>query len=372
MANRRLAPAEEQPQSFAFSAENENWANGQIAKYPEGRQASAVIPLLWKAQEQAGGWLPQKAIEAVADKLGMPYIRVLEVATFYTMFALEPVGRYWIQVCGTVPCDSCGARELKDMLHQRLGAPGHVDATGTFSWLEVECLGACCNAPMVQINHDYYEDLTPESLGKVLDDLAAGRPVKTGSQTGRASSEPAGAVNTLQDPTLFDGSRVGAWRKRFEETTVQGVEEAKGASKDGATKGDEAKAKVEAATTEKRAESEPRVAKPDAGRATERPVTDAPAQRAANGETPVDPKDRAGHADASRSTVAEPKSGPEEQAPKAGASYVASPGKEGETVTKAGEGAAPRGDKAGRKPKTPVGGREDGIPPGPGGSKDEG
>ena len=358
MSNRRLAPVEAQPQTFAFSAENQNWADGQIAKYPDGRQASAVIPLLWKAQEQAGGWLPQKAIEAVADKLGMPYIRVLEVATFYTMFALEPVGRYWIQVCGTVPCDSCGSRELKDMLHQRLGAPGHVDATGTFSWLEVECLGACCNAPMVQINYDYYEDLTPESLGKVLDDLAAGRPTRPGSQVGRNASEPAGAVNTLQDGTLFDGSRVGAWRKRFEETTVQGAE---------------AQAKTEAATTERRVESEPRVAKPDAGRASERPVTNAPAQRVANGETPVDPKDRADHGASDRSTAASPKSGPEEQAPKSGQSYVASPGKEGDAVTKAGDGAPPRGVEPAREPKIPVGGRADGIPPGPTGtSKDEG
>ena len=122
MANRRLAPAAEQPAAFAFSSENAEWAKGQIEKYPEGRQASAVIPLLWKAQEQNGGWLPQKAIEAVADELGMPHIRVLEVATFYTMFALEPVGKFWIQLCGTVPCDSCGARELKDYLHHRLGA----------------------------------------------------------------------------------------------------------------------------------------------------------------------------------------------------------------------------------------------------------
>src|SRR6478735_8797545 len=121
MSVRRLASAEIQPKYFAFTAENVKWAKGQIAKYPEGRQASAVIPLLWKAQEQNGGWLPQKAIEAVADELGMPHIRVLEVATFYTMFALEPVGRFWIQVCGTVPCDCCGAKELKASLHERLG-----------------------------------------------------------------------------------------------------------------------------------------------------------------------------------------------------------------------------------------------------------
>ncbi|MDR7038509.1 NADH-quinone oxidoreductase subunit E [Methylobacterium sp. BE186] len=285
MANRRLAPAAEQPESFAFTPDNAEWAQGQIAKYPEGRQASAVIPLLWKAQEQNGGWLPRAAIEAVADQLGMPHIRVLEVATFYTMFALEPVGRYWIQVCGTVPCDSCGSRELKAMLHERLGPPGHVSPDGTFSWLEVECLGACCNAPMAQINHDYFEDLTPESLGRLMDDLAAGRPVKVGSQTGRTSSEPQGAVNTLQDPSLFDGSRIGAWRKRFENG------------------GEGEAANDEAASSEQRAASDPKPARPDAGRAVERPVTDAPAQRVAEGETPVKPEDRADAADGGRSTA---------------------------------------------------------------------
>ncbi|GJD75198.1 NADH-quinone oxidoreductase subunit NuoE [Methylobacterium goesingense] len=285
MANRRLAPASEQPAAFAFSSENADWAKGQIDKYPEGRQASAVIPLLWKAQEQNGGWLPQKAIEAVADELGMPHIRVLEVATFYTMFALEPVGKFWIQLCGTVPCDSCGARELKDYLHHRLGAPGHVSADGNFSWLEVECLGACCNAPMAQINQDYYEDLTPDLLGKLMDDLAAGRPVKIGSQVGRTSSEPLGGADTLTDATLFDGSRVGAWRKRFE-------------------KDEENEAgKEEAASSEQRAASDPKPARPDAGRAAERPVTDAPAQRAAAGETPVKPSDKDDAADRTESTA---------------------------------------------------------------------
>ncbi|MFD1279107.1 NADH-quinone oxidoreductase subunit NuoE [Methylobacterium goesingense] len=285
MANRRLAPASEQPAAFAFSSENADWAKGQIDKYPEGRQASAVIPLLWKAQEQNGGWLPQKAIEAVADELGMPHIRVLEVATFYTMFALEPVGKFWIQLCGTVPCDSCGARELKDYLHHRLGAPGHVSADGNFSWLEVECLGACCNAPMAQINQDYYEDLTPDLLGKLMDDLAAGRPVKIGSQVGRTSSEPLGGADTLTDATLFDGSRVGAWRKRFE-------------------KDEENEAgKEEAASSEQRAASDPKPARPDAGRAAERPVTDAPAQRAAAGETAVKPSDKDDAADRTESTA---------------------------------------------------------------------
>ncbi len=297
MANRRLAPAEVQPPAFAFTAENENWATGQISKYPDGRQASAVIPLLWKAQEQNDGWLPQKAIEHVADKLGMPYIRVLEVATFYTMFALEPVGRYWIQVCGTVPCDVCGARELKDMLTQRFGPSGHVSADGTFSWLEVECLGACCNAPMVQINADYYEDLTPENFGTLLDDLAAGRPVKVGSQVGRTSSEPQGAVGTLTDETLFDGSRIGAWRKRFEETANEGAE---------------ANAHAEAKSTEASVANNPRPAKPDAGRANERPVADAPAQRAAAGDTPVKAEDRAKASDPARTGegAGAPASGP--------------------------------------------------------------
>ncbi|WP_267423619.1 NADH-quinone oxidoreductase subunit NuoE [Methylobacterium sp. GC_Met_2] len=292
MANRRLAPASEQPQTFAFSPENAEWAKTQIAKYPEGRQASAVISLLWKAQEQNGGWLPRAAIEAVAAELGMPNIRVLEVATFYTMFALEPVGRFWIQVCGTVPCDSCGARGLKEMLHDRLGAPGHVSADGNFSWLEVECLGACCNAPMVQINQDYYEDLTPESLGQLMDDLAAGRPVKVGSQTGRVSSEPQGAVNTLTDPTLFDGSRVGAWRKRFEEAGKAEEPAASPAAKTG-----------EAAAGAQQAATNPKPARPDAGRAVERTASDAPAQRAANGETPVKPEDRADAAERGRSTA---------------------------------------------------------------------
>ncbi|TGE02473.1 NADH-quinone oxidoreductase subunit NuoE [Methylobacterium nonmethylotrophicum] len=339
MANRRLAPVSEQPASFAFTPENAEWAKGQIAKYPEGRQASAVIPLLWKAQEQNGGWLPQKAIEAVADQLGMPHIRVLEVATFYTMFALEPVGRYWIQVCGTVPCDVCGARELKQYLQERLGPSGHVSPDGNFSWLEVECLGACCNAPMAQINHDYYEDLTPESLGKLMDDLAAGRPVKTGSQTGRVSSEPKDAVTTLQDETLFDGSRVGAWRKRFEE---QGLKEA-GAD----TTGEKARTEASAATS-------PKAAKPDAGRATESPAAAAPAQRAADGKPPVDTAAEAGQSAPERTTVAVPRTGPEaEPAPQSGRSYTETPSKpeEGRPV-------------AGAKGTTPEAGAEPANAPG--------
>src|SRR3954464_7517451 len=197
MVARRLAPAEIQPDSFALTPENEAWLQKQVAKYPDGRQASAVIPLLWQAQKQAGGWLPQKAIEATPALPDMPLIRVMEVATFCAMFNLEPVGRWFIQLCGTVPCHVKGALDLKQVLLDRVGDQHHVTADGNFSWLEVECLGACCNAPMVQINDDYYEDLTAENFEKLLDDLAAGRPVHIGSQTGRRTSEPAGKLTTL-------------------------------------------------------------------------------------------------------------------------------------------------------------------------------
>ena len=162
MSVRRLA--EVQPESFDFTPENKAWAEKEIAKYPPGRQASAVIALLWRAQEQSGYWLPKPAIEKVAEMLDMPNIRVLEVATFYTMFNLEPVGRYHVQLCGTTPCMLRGAEDIKTILRKRIGEQGHVTADGAFSWIEVECLGACCNAPMVQINHDYYEDLTPENF----------------------------------------------------------------------------------------------------------------------------------------------------------------------------------------------------------------
>ncbi len=141
MAVRRLAPDEIQPKSFSFTPENRKWVEGQVAKYPPGRQASAVIPLLWQAQKQAGGWLPRAAIEHVADVLEMPPIRVIEVATFYTMFNLEPVGEYFIQLCGTVPCHCMGAQDLKKVLKEKIGDEHHLSADGKFSWLEVECLG---------------------------------------------------------------------------------------------------------------------------------------------------------------------------------------------------------------------------------------
>jgi NADH-quinone oxidoreductase subunit E len=227
MSVRRLA--KEQPASFEFTPENKAWLERQIAKYPDGRQASAVIPALWQAQKQHDYWLPRAAIEKVAETLGMPYIRVLEVATFYTMFNLAPVGKYFVQMCGTSPCMLRGSDEIKKVLERRIGPQSTVTADGKFSWLEVECLGACCNAPMVQINDDYYEDLTAENFEKLLDDLAANRPVKVGSQTGRSTSEPQGDVKTLLDPALYDGSVVGAWRKAFDDRFQQ-AEAAKAAA----------------------------------------------------------------------------------------------------------------------------------------------
>lgn len=194
MSVRRLA--EQQPAGFAFTPDNQAWAKREIAKYPEGRQASAIIALLWRAQKQNDYWLPRPAIELVARMLDMPYIRALEVATFYTMFNLEPVGRHYVQLCGTTPCMLRGAEDIKQVCRNRIGAERHVTTDGQFSWNEVECLGACCNAPMVQINDDYYEDLTPENFATLLDDLAAGRQVKVGSQIGRVSSEPAGGKLT--------------------------------------------------------------------------------------------------------------------------------------------------------------------------------
>jgi NADH-quinone oxidoreductase subunit E len=196
MTVRRLA--EKQPKDFAFTPDNLAWAKREITKYPEGRQASAVIPLLWRAQEQAGGWLPEPAIRYVADMLGMAYIRALEVATFYTMFNLEPVGKYLVQLCGTTPCMLRGAEDIKKVCRRRIGEQEHVSADGKFSWREVECLGACVNAPMVQINYDYYEDLTPQNFEKLLDDLAAEKNPKPGPQIDRQFSAPIGGPTTLK------------------------------------------------------------------------------------------------------------------------------------------------------------------------------
>jgi NADH-quinone oxidoreductase subunit E len=200
MAVRRLAPKELQPESFAFSEEMLAFARQQIAKYPPGRQASAVIAIMWRVQEENGGWLSEAAIRAVADLLEMPHIRALEVATFYTMFQLQPVGRKaHVQVCGTTPCMLRGAGELIEVCQHRIHHdPFHLSADGDFSWEEVECLGACVNAPMVMIWKDTYEDLTPGSFAKVLDGFAAGSPPKPGPQIDRQFAAPASGATTLQ------------------------------------------------------------------------------------------------------------------------------------------------------------------------------
>jgi NADH-quinone oxidoreductase subunit E len=209
MSLRRLAPPDIQPKSFAFSAENAAWVEKQIAKYPPGRQASAVIPLLWKGQEQEG-WVSHPMIEVIADKLGMPYIRVLEVATFYTMFNLEPVGDYLVQVCTTTPCALRGSDAVVEACKKHIHPkPQTMSADGKFSWMEVECLGACVNAPMLQIGSDFFEDLDGPLTEKLIEDLRAGRAVKPGPANSRHSSEPEGGALTLTDPSLFDGSMVG-------------------------------------------------------------------------------------------------------------------------------------------------------------------
>ena len=196
MSVRRVA--ENQPDDFAFTKENISWAKEQIAKYPKGRQASAIIPLLWQAQKQSGGWLPEPAIRYVAEFLDMPHMRAMEVATFYTMFNLEPVGEHFVQLCGTTPCWLRGAENLKDVCRKIIGEQNTVTEDGKLSWLEVECLGACVNAPMVQINDDFYEDLTAEWFEKILLDLKRGDTVIPGPQTSRQASEPEGGRTVLK------------------------------------------------------------------------------------------------------------------------------------------------------------------------------
>lgn len=318
MSVRRLAPAADQPASFTFTPENLTWLDGQIAKYPDGRQASAVIPALWQAQKQQGGWLPQKAIEAVAVRLGMPTIRVMEVATFYTMFNLEPVGRYFIQLCGTVPCHVKGAIDLKQTLLNNVGDERHVTEDGYFSWLEVECLGACCNAPMVQINDDYFEDLTPDLLIGLIDDLRAGREVKVGPQAGRVSSEPESGAKTLTDPALFDGSLVGGWRARFETSVTDETDAA-------------------AAT----GPNDMKPGRPGATHPQQSAAANAPAQKAQNGEAP----EKTEAEDTKKATVSEPSAAAEAKAPQSDKSYTMTSSKpeEGRVV-------------AGSKGTTPVSG----------------
>ena len=195
---RRLHP--EQPDAFSFTPANQAWAEAQITKYPEGRQASAIIPLLWRAQEQEG-WLTRPAIEHVSEMLGLAYIRGLEVATFYFMFQLQPVGSVaHIQICGTTSCMICGAEDLIGICKEKIAPNAHqLSADGKFSWEEVECLGACSNAPMAQIGKDYYEDLTAERFTAMLEELARGEVPTPGPQNGRYASEPLSGLSSLTE-----------------------------------------------------------------------------------------------------------------------------------------------------------------------------
>ena len=204
MSVRRLA--KEQPASFAFSKATRAKADWWIAKYPADRRQSAVIPILWLVQKQ-DGWVSEPAIRAIGDLLGMPFIRVLEVATFYTMFMLEPVGTSaLIQVCGTTPCMLRGAGELMAVCKSKIGPKDVLSADGRFTWQEVECLGACANAPMAQINDYYFEDLTAKDMERIIDDFAAGKSPPPGPRVDRVNSAPEGGALTLTDPKLYDGS----------------------------------------------------------------------------------------------------------------------------------------------------------------------
>ncbi|AZY94537.1 NADH-quinone oxidoreductase subunit NuoE [Paracoccus sp. Arc7-R13] len=224
---RRLHPV--QPDIFEFTPANLEWAQAQITKYPEGRQQSAIIPVLWRAQEQEG-WLSRPAIEYCAELLGMAYIRALEVATFYFMFQLQPVGTVAnIQICGTTTCMICGAEDLVAVCKRKIAPTPHtLSADGKFSWEEVECLGACANAPMAQIGKDYYEDLTPESLEALIDRMSAGEVPVPGSQTGRFASEPVSGLTSLADLKGQEGhnasvqlaSDLGETLKRIDGTEV--------------------------------------------------------------------------------------------------------------------------------------------------------
>lgn len=275
----------DQPDSFAFTPDNQAWADAQITKYPEGRQASAIIPLLWRAQEQEG-WLTRPAIEGICDMLGLAYIRGLEVASFYFMFQLQPVGSVaHIQICGTLSCMICGAEDLIAVCREKIADKPHaISADGKFSWEEVECLGACTNAPMAQIGKDYYEDMTANGLAKLLDDMAAGTVPTPGPQNGRYSCEPLSGLTSLKDhdsgKTQYNASvqlasDIGDTIKRIDGTEVPLLAPWQGsAAKKTAAKPEKAKAKP--ASTPKAASKPAVKAKPAKAAPTAKVETAAP------------------------------------------------------------------------------------------------
>jgi NADH dehydrogenase (ubiquinone) flavoprotein 2 len=206
MNSSAATPPVEQPASFDFTPENMRVAEAHIAKYPPGRQASAVLPLLDLAQRQCGGWLPRAAMDRVAQILAMPPIRVYEVATFYTMLNLRPVGRYLLQACTTTPCWLRGSDDVVAACERKLGiVMGGSTADGLFTLVEVECLGACVNAPILQVNDDFYEDLDGQATEALLDALRARNPPPSGSMIGRHGSEPITGRTTLTEPTRDSG-----------------------------------------------------------------------------------------------------------------------------------------------------------------------
>ena len=208
MTANAVAPDELQPASFEFTQENLDRSRVIIGRYPEGRQQSAVIPLLDLAQRQNQNWLPRAAMDYVADLLEMPRIKVYEVATFYTMFNLSPVGKHFLQVCTTTPCWLCGSDDVLRAIKDKTGAtPGHTSQDGEFTVIEVECLGACCNAPMVQVNDDYYEDLDYEMTCRLIDGLRRGEAPGPGSMTGRRGSQAIGGPTSLLDSAPKAGER---------------------------------------------------------------------------------------------------------------------------------------------------------------------
>ena len=303
MSVRRLADDNVQPAGFAFTEENAAWAEATINKYPKGRQQSAVIPLLMRAQEQ-DGWVTKAAIESVADMLGMAYIRVLEVATFYTQFQLLPVGtRAHVQVCGTTPCMLRGAEDLIRVCKQRIHPePFHLNESGTLSWEEVECQGACVNAPMIMIFKDSYEDLTPTQLEHIIDRFDAGRgaDIKPGTQVDRIYSAPAGGLTSLTDPEPAAGKPAPRARKAESDTVSVPPSNAARAKTDAdetdATLKTPATDKTEAAANAKakgdtRAEGGEPAAKQPRARKAESGIVSVPPSNAARAKTDADETD---------------------------------------------------------------------------------